>query len=99
MENTFKFIVIMTPEIRRTVEPKAWMRKYLSAASDEYWLPLVEINGINDSRFNSNPIQAPNHELEETAIAIPKIKVPVNKQRDGENTIKKKDLVLYTGNR
>ena len=50
------------------------------------------ISGIKDNKFNSNPIQAPNHELEQTDTMIPKIKVLINKQWEGENTIKKRRI-------
>ena len=57
------------------------MRKYLRAASEEYELNLDEMMGMNDSRFNSNPSQLVNQELEEIAIIIPKV-------RDRPNTIR-----------
>lgn len=62
-----------------TVDPSAWIKKYFKAASEEYWLSLIEIKGIKDNKFNSSPIQAPNHELEHVANKIPKIKVVLNK--------------------
>jgi len=56
-------------------DPSAWIKKYLSAASDEYWLFLVEIRGIKDKRLSSNPTQAPNQEEEEAARTVPNNKV------------------------
>ena len=86
------FIVIITAEIRRIVDPSAWIKKYFKAASDEYWLFLIKISGIKDNKFNSSPIQAPNHELEEIEIIIPSVKVIIKKTCDGENTIKKRKI-------
>jgi len=60
-------------------EPKAWIRKYLRADSEEYWLFLDEIKGINDNKFNSSPIQAPNQEDEEIDNNVPINKVDKNK--------------------
>jgi hypothetical protein len=40
-----------------------------------YTLLCISISGINDSKLISNPIHAPNHELEDTAIKIPVINV------------------------
>ena len=93
-ENKCVFNIIITPEISKIVEPRAWIKKYFKAASDEYWLSFIVINGIKESKFNSNPIQAPNQELAQIEITIPKIKVLINKKREGENIIKKRKIRL-----
>jgi hypothetical protein len=65
--------------IRRTEEAKAWVRKYFRAASAENLLDLV-IKGMNDSRFNSNPIQTPN-QVELVMV----IKVPIVREKIKSN--------------
>jgi hypothetical protein len=51
-------------------EAKACTIKYFIEASVVYTLLYISINGINDSRLISNPIHAPNHELEDTGQPI-----------------------------
>jgi len=58
-----------------TEDPKAWIKKYFKAASEEYWLFFVEIRGIKDNRLSSSPIQAPNQEEEEAASTVPNKRV------------------------
>jgi len=62
-----------------TEDPNAWIRKYLRADSEEYWLFFDEIKGIKDNKFNSNPTQAPNQEEEEIDNTVPISKVDKNK--------------------
>lgn len=52
-------------------EPKAWIKKYFRAASEEYREFLDIIKGINDKRFNSRPVHTLNHEREEKARSVP----------------------------
>lgn len=49
--------------------------KYFSEASVLYIFLTLDIRGINDIRLISNPIHAPNHELEDTDINIPLTRV------------------------
>jgi len=74
-----------------TEDPKAWIRKYLRADSEEYWLFLDEIRGINDNKFNSRPTQAPNQEDEEIDNTVPINKVDKNKNCGEDNIIKKRE--------
>lgn len=71
-------------------DPNAWIRKYLRADSDEYWLFLDEIKGINDKRLSSSPTQAPNQEEEEIDKVVPKSKVNKNKSCGEDSKIKKR---------
>lgn len=71
-------------------DPNAWIRKYLRADSEEYWLFLEEIKGINDKRLSSSPTQAPNQEDEETDKVVPKSRVNKNKSCGEDNKIKKR---------
>lgn len=73
-------------------EPKAWIRKYLRADSEEYWLFLDEIKGINDNKFSSRPTQAPNQEDEEIDNTVPINKVDINKNCGEDNIIKKREV-------
>ena len=54
--------------------------------------------GMNDKRFNSNPNQLVNHELDEIAIIIPKLKDRPNIIRLGvEVRIKKRSKLHRRG--
>ena len=86
------FITIITPDISNTVDPRAWIKKYFRAASDEYWLSFIEIRGIKERRFSSSPIQTPNQDLDPTEIAIPSTNVARNNCREGESIIKKRGV-------
>ena len=59
----------------RIVDARAWIRKYLMADSARKGQSLVVIKGRNDSKFNSSPNQAPNHEVEEIDRVVPISKV------------------------
>lgn len=65
---------------RIIAEARAWVKKYFNLASEENWLVSEEIKGINDKRLSSSPIQAVNHDDEETAIIIPNVNVEKNKR-------------------
>jgi hypothetical protein len=56
-------------------EAKACTIKYFIEASVVYTLLCINIIGINDSKLISNPIHAPNHELDDTEIKTPTINV------------------------
>lgn len=64
---------------KKIAEAKAWVKKYFKEASVDNKLFVSIIKGINDSKLISNPIQAPNQELEETEINVPLINVVRNK--------------------
>lgn len=59
-----------------------WVKKYFNDASVANKLLELEIRGINLKRLISNPIQHPNHELEEIEIKVLK------------NKIKRKNILL-----
>ena len=58
-------------------DPRAWIRKYFNAASEVYILVLDVMRGKKDNKFNSKPIQAINHEVEDVAITAPRSRVHV----------------------
>lgn len=60
-------------------EAKACVKKYFKEASEENKLFVFIIKGIKDNKLISNPIHAPNHEVEEIVIKDPLIKVIKNK--------------------
>lgn len=62
----------------RIVEARAWIKKYLIAASERKGQSLVVIRGMKESRFNSSPNQAPNQEVEEIDNTVPVSKVEKN---------------------
>lgn len=51
--------------------------KYFSEASELNKLNELEIRGINLRRLISNPIQHPNHELDEIEIKVLKNKIKI----------------------
>lgn len=65
-------------------EPKAWIRKYFRAASEEYRDFLEMRSGIKDKRFNSRPAQALNQDEDERAREVPSVKVKKNKMFKGD---------------
>ena len=84
--------------VRIITEPRAWIRKYLRAASDEYELNLDEMMGMNDSRFNSRPSQLVNQEFDDVAIIIPRVSDSPNIIRLGfELRIKKRSCLHRWG--
>jgi len=64
-------------------DPKAWIRKYFRAASDEYKFDFDVMRGMKESRFSSSPSQAVNHEEEEKAIKVPVRRESINNNRAG----------------
>lgn len=56
---------------------------------------MLIIKGINDNKLISNPIQAPNQEVEETVIRVPLIRVIKNKSLDEFLKIKKKRIKTF----
>lgn len=65
----------MSTENNRVEEAKACTMKYFNDASVVYIFLLEDINGIKDNKLISNPIHAPNHELDDTEINMPPTKV------------------------
>ena len=51
--------------------------------------------GINDNKLISNPIQAPNQEVDEIVIKVPLIKVIRNNNLDEFLKIKKKRIKTF----
>ena len=79
-------------------DPRAWIKKYLRADSEQYWLFLDEIKGIKDNKLSSNPTHAPNQEEEETDNRVPISKVKKNKKCGEDSIIKKRgDVILIDG--
>lgn len=64
-------------ENKRTIEAKAWVKKYFKELSVEIIL-LLFIRGINDNKLISNPIQTLIQELAEILINVPIIKHKIN---------------------
>ena len=84
--------------IKMIADPRAWIKKYLRAASDEYELNLDVMMGMNDKRFNSKPSHLVNHELDDVAIMIPRVRDRPNIIRLGfELRIKKRSLLHRRG--
>ena len=71
-------------------DPRAWIKKYFSAASEEYWLFFAEIRGIKDNKLSSRPTQAPNQEEAEAAKVVPNKRVEKKRTRDEDSVIKKR---------
>jgi len=56
------------------MDPMAWAKKYLIAASEVILSNLMTIRGISIIKLISKPNQDKNHELEEQAKIVPSIK-------------------------
>ena len=59
-------------EVTTKVEAKAWIKKYLVALSELYFLFFIKTIGIKAIRLISILVQAMNQELAEIAIIIEK---------------------------
>lgn len=79
IENIFNWRMKKIDLKRKIAEARAWVKKYFKDASVESKLFVSIIKGIKDNKLISNPIQAPNQELEEIEIKVPLIKVVKNK--------------------
>lgn len=55
---------------KKLIEAIDWVKKYLREASEANKLLELEIRGINLIKLISNPIQAPNQELDEIEIMV-----------------------------
>ena len=80
---------------KRIEEAKAWIKKYFKAASEDIKLFVLIIKGINDNKLISNPIQAPNQEVDEIVIKVPLVKVIRNNNLDEFLKIKKKRIKTF----
>lgn len=69
--------------------------KYFSEASVLYMFLILDIIGINDIILISNPIHAPNHELEDTDTSTPPTKVVSNRILVEFLGIREESLMLY----
>lgn len=70
------FNIKIIEENKRTVDAKAWVKKYFKEASVDIKLFLLSlIRGIKDNKLISRPIQAPNQELDVTVINVPIITI------------------------
>ena len=67
----------------KRAEPRAWIRKYFKAASEEYVSYLDVRRGTNEIRFSSSPSQQPNQDELEIVIKIPKFKVKKKNSKAG----------------
>ena len=71
----FNKIIFIMIEKSRLIDAIDWVKKYFKDASDINKLFELEIKGINLNKLISNPIQHPNHELDEIEINVLKIKM------------------------
>lgn len=55
---------------KKLIEAIDWTKKYFNDASEENKFFELEIRGTNLNKLISNPIQHPNHELEEIEIKV-----------------------------
>lgn len=62
---------------KKLIEASDWIRKYFKDASEENKFLELEIRGIKLNKLISNPIQHPNHELEEIEIIVLKNKINI----------------------
>lgn len=62
---------------KKLIEAIDWIRKYFKDASEENKFFGLEIRGINLNKLISNPIQQPNHELDEIEISVLKKRINI----------------------
>lgn len=55
---------------RRSLDPIAWIRKYLIMASNSWNFEELIITGINDSIFNSSPIHIVSQLFDDNTMII-----------------------------
>lgn len=82
-------------ENNKTLEAKAWVRKYFNDASEENKLFNFIVKGINDNKLISNPIQILNHDDEQILIIVPKNNVDKNNILYEFFKIKKKRIITF----
>jgi len=76
-------------------EARTCTMKYFSDASVLYMFLTLDIRGINDIRLISRPIQAPNHELEDTDTNTPPTRVISKRILVEFLGIREERLILY----
>ena len=86
------FMVANTIQKIMAAEAKAWTKKYFSEASVVIKFLALFIIGMKANKLISNPIQAPNHVVEDTVIRVPKNRVKINKGLETFLIIKKKRI-------
>lgn len=74
-KNNLNKIMFIKMINKKFIEAIDWIRKYFKEASEDIKLLLIVIIGINLNKLISNPIQHPNHELEEIEIIVLKNKI------------------------
>lgn len=82
-------------ENNKTLDAKAWVRKYFKDASEEKRLFNFIVKGIKDNKLISNPIQTLNHEDEQILIIVPKNNVDKNNILYEFFKIKKKRIITF----
>ena len=80
---------------KNTDEANAWVKKYFKEASEDIKLFVLIIKGINDNKLISNPIHAPNQDVDETVTRVPLIRVIKNNKLDEFLKIKKKRVKTF----
>ena len=78
-------------------EARAWMIKYLMAASVKLNTNLIRMRGTILIKLISRPSQQVNQELEDTATKVPVIKKLTNSKLNSLNNKKKEIYTLIKG--
>lgn len=87
--------VFITTMNRSVAEANTCTIKYFSEASVLYIFLTLDIRGINDIRLISNPIHAPNHELDDTDTNTPPTKVVSRRTFVELLGIREESVILY----
>jgi hypothetical protein len=82
-------------ENNKTLDAKAWVRKYFKEASEENKLLIFIVRGIKDNKLISKPIHTLNQEEEQILIIVPKNKVDKNNILYEFFKIKKKRIKTF----
>lgn len=75
ISKTFIEVILIKIANKKLIDAIDCVKKYFNDASFDNKLLELEIKGINLRRLISNPIQQPNHELEEIEIKVLKNKI------------------------
>lgn len=79
-----------------SLEPIAWIIKYLTADSLSEAVFWYTNKGKNPIKFNSNPAQTPNQCTEEIENSVPNIMISTNVKVNGrDESIRKRIISIY----
>lgn len=82
-------------ENNKTLDARAWVKKYFNEASEENRLFNFIVKGIKDNKLISKPIHTLNQDEEQILIIVPKNRVDKNNILYEFFKIKKKRIITF----